>query len=160
MTTPEQSPWLRREDETSRQYELFRIYLNMGSERSQVKVAREVGKSETYVCNIATQKEWIQRVREFDNYLAQAHMDGATEWITNARSETQALADKLRGLLSTRLDQCIASNQDPTMRWSTAAGVLLKMQEAGIAPVESAKMAAELDRVANMLEKITGEAVQ
>lgn len=160
MTTPEQSPWLRRDDETSTQYGSFRLYLNMGSERSQVKVAKELGKSETYICGLAQRFEWRKRTTAFDSYLTQAHLDGATEWITNARTETQALADKLRALLSTRLDDCVARKTDPTMRWSTAAGVLLKMQEAGIAPVESTKMAAELDRVATMLEKITGEPVE
>lgn len=103
--------------------------------------------------------DWVDRCVAFDVYLSEAQTDGQVDWITNARSETQSLADKLRGLLSERLDDCIRTKQDPTMRWSSAAQVLLKLQEAGIAPVSDDKMAAELDRVSKMIERIEGAVV-
>lgn len=153
-------PWTRRDDEGSRPYDAFKIYLSQGSDRSQARVAREVGKSETLISGWASTHHWRERIRAYEIHMMEAATDGATEWTANARSETQALADKLRGLLSSRLDYWIARGDDPTMRWSTAAGVLIKMQEHGIAPVENSRMAAELDRVARMLETITGEAVE
>lgn len=149
-------PWTRRDTESNPAYEAFRTYLQI---RSNAKTAQALGKSKTLIDKWSSEHGWVERVKAYDVYLAEAETDAATDWISNARSETQALADKLRGLLSSRLDDCIKAKQDPTVRWSQAAGVLLKMQEAGIAPVENQKMAAELDRVSKLLEKVTGEPV-
>lgn len=152
----ESYPWARRSTETSPAYGAFRVYLDV---RSNAKTAQQLGKSKTLIDKWSSEHDWVERVVAYDVYLAEAATDGAVDWITNARSETQQLADKLRGLLSERLDDCIRTKQDPTMRWSSAAQVLLKLQEAGIAPVSDDKMAAELDRVSKMIERIEGAVV-
>lgn len=149
-------PWARRATETSPAYGAFRVYLDV---RSNAKTAQQLGKSKTLIDKWSSEHDWVERVVAYDVYLAEAATDGAVDWITNARSETQNLADKLRGVLSERLDDCIRRKDDPTMRWSAAATVLLKLQEAGIAPVSDDKMAAELDRVSKMIERIEGAVV-
>lgn len=149
-------PWTRRQWETAKAYEAFRVYMDV---RSTTKVANQLEKSTTLITRWCTEHDWVSRLRAYDVFLMESETDGAVEWITSARSETQKLADKLRGLLSERLDDCITKKQDPTVRWSQAAGVLLKMQDAAVTPVSDEKMAAELDRVAKLLEKVTGEAV-
>lgn len=152
----ESYPWARREQETSPAYGAFRVYMDT---RSTGKTAEQLGKSTTLIERWCRDHDWVARVLAYDVYITEAETDGAVDWITNARSETQSLADKLRGLLSERLDDCIRTKQDPTMRWSSAAQVLLKLQEAGIAPVSDDKMAAELDRVSKMIERIEGAVV-
>lgn len=149
-------PWTRRTTESNPAYEAFRTYMDV---RSTTKVAEQLSKSDTIVKRWCTEHDWVSRIKAYDVFLMQSRTDGAVEWITSARTETQALADKLRALLSERLDDCITKRQDPTMRWSSAAAVLLKMQDAAVTPVSDEKMAAELDRVAKLLEKVTGEAV-
>ena len=149
-------PWARQPAETHQSYGAFRVYMDA---RSTTKVAEQLSKSDTIIKRWCTEHRWVERVSAYDVYIAEAQTDGAVDWITNARSETQSLADKLRGLLSERLDDCIRTKQDPTMRWSSAAQVLLKLQEAGIAPVSDDKMAAELDRVSKMIERIEGAVV-
>lgn len=157
MGTDDGYPWTLQPGESSRSYEAFRLYLQMGPTRSHARVAAELGKSETQISDWGARDKWTSRVRAYEIFLMEAQTDGAVDWITSARSETQELADKLRGLLSTRLDDCIRTRTDPTVRWSQAASVLLKMQEHGIPPVDDTKMAAELDRVAKLLEKVTGD---
>lgn len=152
----ESYPWARRSTETHQAYGAFRVYLDVRSTRI---VAEQLTKSEALMRRWSAEHDWVERVSAYDTYLAEAATDGAVDWITNARSETQALADKLRGLLSERLDHCIVKKEDPTVRWSQAATVLLKLQEAGIAPVSDDKMAAELDRVSKMIERIEGAVV-
>lgn len=149
-------PWARRTTESNPAYEAFRAYMDA---RSTTKVAEQLGKSTTLITRWCTEHGWVARVQAFDTYLMEARTDGAVDWITSARTETQQLADKLRGLLSERLDDCIRLKQDPTVRWSQACGVLLKMQEHGVPPVADEKMAAQLDRVTKLLEKVTGEPV-
>lgn len=152
----ESYPWARRTTESHQAYAAFQLYMDI---RSTGKVAEQLGKSTTLIERWCRDHDWVSRVVDHDVYVAQAKTDGQVDWITNARSETQNLADKLRGLLSERLDDCIRTKQDPTMRWSSAAQVLLKLQEAGIAPVSDDKMAAELDRVSKMIERIEGAVV-
>lgn len=152
----ESYPWARRGTESHQAYAAFRVYMDVRSTRI---VAEQLTKSEALMRRWSAEHDWVERCTAFDTYLAEAKTDGQVDWITNARSETQNLADKLRGLLSERLDDCIRTKQDPTMRWSSAAQVLLKLQEAGIAPVSDDKMAAELDRVSKMIERIEGAVV-
>lgn len=149
-------PWTRRATESSPAYEAFRTYMDVRSVRG---TADQLSKSDTLIGRWCTEHDWVSRIQAYDSFLMQSKTDGAVEWITSARTETQALADKLRALLSERLDDCITKKQDPTVRWSQAASVLLKMQDAAVTPVSDEKMAAELDRVAKLLEKVTGEAV-
>lgn len=156
MATNDAYPWARRETESSPAYEAFRVYMDTRSIR---KAADQLGKNHTILAQWSAKHDWIERVSAFDSYLMDAKTDGQVDWITNARTETQQLADKLRGLLNERLDDCIRLKQDPTMRWSTAVGMLIKLQDAGVTPVDNAKMEAELDRVAKLLEKVTGERI-
>lgn len=127
--------------------------------RSVRKTADQLHKSATLIGRWSSDHDWQSRLQAYDTYLEEARTDGAVDWITSARSETQQLADKLRGLLSERLDDCIRRKDDPTVRWSQACGMLLKMQEHGVPPVADEKMAAQLDRVTKLLEKVTGEPV-
>lgn len=149
-------PWTRRDTESSQAYEAFRVYLDVRSIR---RAAEQLNRNHTMLGQWSTKHDWVSRCSAYDTYLAEARTDGAVDWITSARTETQSLADKLRGLLSERLDDCIRTRTDPTVRWSQAASVLLKMQEHGIPPVADEKMAAQLDRVTKLLEKVTGEPV-
>lgn len=149
-------PWTRRVAESSQAFDAFRTYMGL---RSNAKTAQALGKSKQLMDGWSREHDWVARCSAYDTYVMEAQTDGAVDWITSARTETQSLADKLRGLLSTRLDDCIRLKQDPTVRWSQAASVLLKMQEHGVPPVADEKMAAQLDRVTKLLEKVTGEPV-
>ena len=154
----ESYPWTIREGESAPAYDAFRIYLQLGPHRGLRKVAADTGKSTQMIERWSARNSWQERVRAYEIYMMDAATDGAIDWITNARTETQNLADKLRGLLAERLDDNIAKRQDPTIRWSTAAGLLLKMQDATSAPLEDAKREADMARIETLLEKIKQDA--
>lgn len=160
MTSESAYPWTRRDNEGPMPYGYFQTYLRLGALRTLKATAIEVGKSLTYMEDLSKRHEWSARAIEYDSYLMTAEVDGAVEWATNARTETQALADKLRGLLSDRLDDCVTKRQDPTIRWTQAATLLLKMQESGVLPVENKNVAEQVDRVMGMLEKIVGSTTE
>lgn len=151
-------PWTRREGEGSLPYSYFQTYLRLGARRTLRITATEVGKSLTYMEDLSKRYDWTVRAMEYDSYVMTAEVDGSVEWAANARTETQALADKLRGLLSDLLDDCISKRRPPTSQWTNAATLLLKMQESGTPPVENKSVADQIDRVTQMLEKITGGA--
>ena len=153
MSATGKHPWTRRDAETHPAYEAFRAYLSL---RTFPKVAESVGKSTTMISRWSREHDWVARVKAYDSYLMEAQTDGQVEWVHEARTETQQLADKLRRHLIDQLDDCIKRKQDPSVRWSQAANTLIKMQEHAVAPIENQKIQDQVDRVAAMLEKVTG----
>lgn len=158
MAENESYPWTMQKGESAQAYEAFRGYLKMGPTRSLRRLAEDTGRSDTLYEGWSMKHGWAARVRAYEVYMMEAATDGAVDWITNARTETQNLADKLRGLLASRLDANIQRKEDPTIRWSTAAGLLLKMQDATAAPLEDAKREADMARIEILLERIKAEA--
>lgn len=62
--TPE--PWERQDGESTRAYEAFALYRDMGVDRSLRKVAQQLNKSLTIVAKWSTESEWIKRVAAWD----------------------------------------------------------------------------------------------
>ena len=65
------NPWLRRTDETSRQYEAFCLYMNMGPERSISDVAKMWSKSgaTSRLHEWASKNQWHNRATAYDDHI-------------------------------------------------------------------------------------------
>lgn len=63
--TPE--PWERRESESTKAYEAFCIYRDMGRERSLAKVAEKLQKSETLMGRWSRENDWVKRAAKWDD---------------------------------------------------------------------------------------------
>lgn len=64
---PQQELWLRQPDESEEAYEAFSLYRDLGMERSQVRVADQLGKSTTLINRWGSQWSWVVRARAWDN---------------------------------------------------------------------------------------------
>ena len=62
--TPE--PWERQQGETSRAYEAFAAYRDMGPDRSQAKLSRKLGKNARTIADWSTRYEWVKRAEAWD----------------------------------------------------------------------------------------------
>lgn len=60
-------PWDRRENETTKAYEAFCIYRDMGRERSISKVAAKLSKSETLIGRWSYTHGWVDRAAQWDD---------------------------------------------------------------------------------------------
>lgn len=65
VTPPE--PWERQQEETSKQYEAFCIYRDMGTERSLSKVSEKLQKSDTLIGRWSRMNDWVERTAQWDN---------------------------------------------------------------------------------------------
>lgn len=147
--------WLRKQGETARSYDAFRVYLNMGPGRTLAKAAEEVGKSTTLLEDWSSQWDWQARVRAFENHLLAAETDGHAEELARVKNKQLELTDKLLDHLSSRLDDYIAKNMDPTVRWVQAFAAATKAQlaaiqlrnEAGAEDPRIAELNARIDRL-------------
>lgn len=63
--TPE--PWERWESESTKAYEAFSIYRDMGRERSLSKVAEKLQKSETLMGRWSRTYDWVKRAAKWDD---------------------------------------------------------------------------------------------
>lgn len=59
-------PWERLPDESTKAFEAFVIYRDLGAERSLAKVAQEVGKSKTLIERWSARDAWVKRVELWD----------------------------------------------------------------------------------------------
>ncbi|MBQ9168882.1 MAG: hypothetical protein IJX67_10830 [Oscillospiraceae bacterium] len=60
-------PWERRQDESTKAYEAFCIYRDMGRERSLSKVSAKLQKSETLMGRWSRTFDWVKRAASWDD---------------------------------------------------------------------------------------------
>lgn len=73
--------WYRKKDESEQAYEAFKVYYKMGTERSCVKVARTLGKSDTLITGWCSRWNWVERSRAYDNALEKEAFKSACDEI-------------------------------------------------------------------------------
>jgi len=59
-------PWERQKGETSRAYEAFTVYRDMGANRSQSKTSKKLGKNSRTIADWSTKYEWVKRAAAWD----------------------------------------------------------------------------------------------
>lgn len=59
-------PWERQPGEGVKAFEAFNTYMLMGTDRSHVKVAYELGKSATLMSKWSSQWKWVERAAAWD----------------------------------------------------------------------------------------------
>lgn len=150
-------PWVRQEGESPQAYEAFRAYLNLGTHRSLEKVSADLPKGMTLLRRWSARWGWVARVTAYDRHLAGAATDGLVNELLEARSKDLELVDKLRGHLSTRLDDFIAKNLDPTVRWTQALRAMSELQKNAFLIKEDAKASDQMDRVEELLSRLDEE---
>ncbi|MEG1564743.1 MAG: hypothetical protein RR365_13610 [Bacteroides sp.] len=66
---PNESAWERQKSESPQAYEAFVTYRDLGAGRSTAKVGRQLGKSATLMERWSSAHGWVERARQYDNYL-------------------------------------------------------------------------------------------
>lgn len=60
-------PWERQPEETSKPFEAFCVYRDMGPGRSLSQVAEKLSKSETLIARWSGTYDWVERAAEWDS---------------------------------------------------------------------------------------------
>ncbi len=116
MAKPQQYAWQQLPRETDKAYQAFVTYRNLEpKERSLTRVSSELAKSIPLVKRWSSRWDWVERVREWDDYLQMRLLEGRIEerqrmdeehlaLIRGARSKAiKALADMKPEQLATNL---------------------------------------------------------
>jgi len=73
--------WDRMPDESTKAYEAFCVYRDMGVDRSLVNVSQKVTKSREYLARLSSKWDWVARARAYD-----MHLDKEAQKITEKRA--------------------------------------------------------------------------
>ena len=65
VNTPE--PWERQQDETSKAYEAFTVYRDLGTNRSITKTSQTLNKNRTTIAEWSTKYDWVKRAAAWDS---------------------------------------------------------------------------------------------
>lgn len=72
-------PWEKQEGESSKAFEAFAMYRDLGLKRTQAEVGRQLGKSENLMNRWSMRYDWVKRAEawdaEQDRILAKAQLD-------------------------------------------------------------------------------------
>ena len=75
--------WERQTTDTDKSYSAFCVYRDMGRDRSQERVGKELARSRQQISRWSHKHDWVNRVSAYDDYLEaqarQAHESGIIE---------------------------------------------------------------------------------
>jgi len=67
--------WEQSEYESSKAYEAFRCYRDMGSSRSISKVSKRFGKNDSLISRWSKTYEWVHRANQYDAYMDKVRLE-------------------------------------------------------------------------------------
>lgn len=152
--TDEPYPWVRRTTERGKAYDAFREYLNQGPRRTVLAAAEAAGITKDSAYELSKRHDWGARATAYDQHLASAATDGLASQMASARDDNLALADKLRGHLVDQLEDFMLAKEDPTVRWSQALAVMVRLEEHAFRLKDDPKTSAARSKAQELLNRL------
>lgn len=106
-------PWGRMDEETDRDYELFSYYRSLGLSRTQSETARHFGITQVYVNRVANNRNWIERVKAWDDYRERIYTTEVIEGVKKMARDHAEIASKGIKSLSVAFDALLQRILDP-----------------------------------------------
>lgn len=119
MTREDIRPWDRQPGETSKAYEAFSTYMNLGAQRSTNKTAQTLGKSKTLMDQWSAKWNWPERAAAWDSIPARAAEEAFAERAKRIAAQHDDLATALMKKLRRNVD-LLPEGTDPSVRFSQA----------------------------------------
>lgn len=99
------NPWERREGEGTKPYEAFKVYLELGEDRSLEKVRIKLGKSQRLIERWSSQHDWVKRAQVYDDWLNENDFKKSKKEREKMRKNQIAIAMKFQNLALKRLNK-------------------------------------------------------
>ena len=97
-------PWERQKGETSKAFEAFTHYRDLGNKRSIRRVADLLVKSNTLISRWSAKYDWVERIVEYENWLdAEARLE-SEELVKNAKKREVLAGTLMMNKLIQRLN--------------------------------------------------------
>lgn len=155
VSTPsDPHPWTRREGETPKGYEAFRVYLFQGKDRNLRSVAAETKTATGLINRWSSEHGWVARAAAYDSYKVTARVDGEADELAQVRSKHLDLASRLLDHLGRQL-AAWPLKHEPSIRWTTAFTAAAKVQQTALTLRETTSNTDReaMDKIMGILEK-------
>lgn len=164
-----QKPWDQLPDETDIAYHRFKIYLEMGGDRSLDKTRQKLGKSSGYIRQLHTwssKYNWVERSGEYDRHLFRKSLEDQEEIINTANgkllSQVDAAIDTLVEIMNMdNYSQSFQATSNVAQRLKAAESILdrvgLIKQKDAVDPEEPATINNYIQNVYNRIRMINEE---
>ncbi|MGP1594859.1 MAG: hypothetical protein ACTTH8_06405 [Treponema sp.] len=133
--------WEQQENESAKQYEYFKTFLDLGALRTIPKVQEKCSKSASYLSKLSVQNNWIARADAYDRYIDEITRLENIEAIKKANKENIQLAQAIKFIVGKK-----------------AQLLINKIKEAGSDPDSLAEVINELSW--NILPQLANMAVE
>jgi hypothetical protein len=149
-------PWDRQPGETSKAYEAFSIYRDMGAQRTVRGTAERLSKSQQLINGWSGKNDWVRRAAAFDSLPARKTEEAYTEMAARVAAQHERLATKLAERLERNLD-LLPEGADPSIKWSTAHGAARQGHQlaSDLSKPESGVKKEISDQIAALLAKLS-----
>lgn len=114
VNTPQ--PWERRENESTKAYEAFCTYRDMGRERSLSKVAEKLQKSETLMGRWSGAYSWVDRAAKWDDEQDRIERETAQKEQAKAIKEMRTRHAKLAEAMLMKSARALARIPDDEIK--------------------------------------------
>lgn len=154
----ELDPWDRQPGETSKAYEAFSIYRDMGADRTVRATAEHLTKSEQLIKGWSGKNNWVARAAAWDSMPGKAVADAYQDMARDIAAQHKRLSDKLMARLEDNLE-LLPRGADPTIRWSTAQAAAHRSHSFATELVKPESRATDEinEAIVNLLNKLSGE---
>lgn len=151
-------PWDRQPGESSKAYEAFVTYRDLGHDRTVPKVAGQLGKSQALMTRWSSQHNWVSRSSAWDSLPGRAVEEAYADRAARIAEQHDRLASKLLERLERNLE-LMPEGTDPSIKWSTAHGAARQGHSlaADLTKPTSQNSQAITDAIENLLNKLAGE---
>ena len=128
------SLWEQRDGESSKAFEAFRVYRDMGASRGQRAVAEQLNKAESQISTWSSDWNWVERAMAYDRHLDDVRRAENAEAIRAMAERHAAQAQLMQGtavddLRKIRAQQGLEENEQNLL---LAPEVALRMLDVGM----------------------------
>lgn len=151
-------PWDRQPQESSKAYEAFVAYRDLGAARSIPKAAQLLGKSATSVSVWSKRWRWLDRTAAWDSIPGRSMQEAYEDLARRIAEQHERVATKLLDRLELGLDQ-MPPGKTPTQSWTMAHGAARQGHQFVTELSKPASTAAEEIRaqIGALIERLMGE---
>lgn len=103
VSTISRQVWERQAGETARQFELFQLYIGLGTGRSQAKVAERIGRSRQYVGTVSAKQDWVARADAWEHEQEREFFAGLKADRRDAMKRHANIASAMMGVVAAQL---------------------------------------------------------
>jgi hypothetical protein len=125
------NPWDQQQNESSKAFECFALYRDMGAGRSLRKLAKDLELNASTIAEISTKHNWQERIAAFDAYIDKASQHNQVVQVKAMKRRQIALALRAQKVAEKGLKKILRDMDDEQLLRKLSPEGLSKILDTG-----------------------------